>query len=89
MSLGRLPFALVMLAALGVGFLVGWDQRLWAKPLNIIRNQGPEILNGFRKLPQMLGLSALSKGFLLLRHGASRTMVVGLNFIYTRCKARG
>lgn len=88
MSPGRLPFALVMLAALGVGFLVGWDQRLWAKPLNIIRNQGPEILNGFRKLPQMLGLSALSKGFLLLRHGASRTMVLGLNFIYTRFKAK-
>lgn len=88
MSPGRLPFALVMLAALGVGFLVGWDQRLWTKPLNIIRNQGPEILNGFRKLPQMLGLSALSKGFLLLRHGASRTMVLGLNFIYTRFKAK-
>ena len=89
MSPGRLPFALVMLAALGVGFLVGWDQRLWTKPLNKNRNQGPEILNGFRKLPQMLGLSALSKGFLLLRHGASRTMVLGLNFIYTRFKARG
>lgn len=88
MSPGRLPFALVMLAALGVGFLVGWDQRLWTKPLNIIRNLGPEILNGFRKLPLMLGLAALSQGFLLLRHGASRTRVLGLNFIYTRFKAR-
>ena len=87
MSPGKLPFALVMLAALGVGFLVGWDQKLWTKPLNIIRNQGPEIVHGFRKLPLMLGLSALSQGFLIIRHGASRTRVLGLNFIYTRFKA--
>jgi len=87
LSPGKLPFALVMLAALGVGFLVGWDQKLWTKPLNIIRNQGPEIVHGFRKLPLMLGLSALSQGFLIIRHGASRTRVLGLNFIYTRFKA--
>ena len=89
MSLGRLPFALVMLAALGVGFLVGWGQRLWTKPLYIIRNLGSEIVHGFRKLPLMLGLAALSQGYLLVRHGASRGRVLGLNFIYTRFKATG
>ena len=89
MSPGRLPFALVMLAALGVGFLVGWDQRLWTKPLYIIRNLGSEIVHGFRKLPLMLGLAALSQGYLLVRHGASRGRVLGLNFIYTRFRARG
>ena len=88
MSPGRLPFALVMLAAVGVGFLVGWDQRLWTKPLYIIRNLGSEIVHGFRKLPLMLGLAALSQGYLLVRHGASRGRVLGLNFIYTRFKAR-